>query len=201
MFALLSLGMLLILSCEPAYAHLASTRFGEFYSGLLHPWLSLEFMLSWAAIALLAGMQGIHCSRRLVIYFPAAVIVGVAISQWFGQPPWLDSAFLAAIALTGLLLAWSPSMPVNSLSLLLAISGVFFGMGNGAAELSGGALLLYICGVGVAAYLSVLLLSAATLSLTQCYMPARIVTRAIGGWIAAVGLLISGLSVQQIPLS
>ena len=43
-----------LLTPQCAHAHLVSTRFGEYYAGLLHPVITLSHLIPWLALALVA---------------------------------------------------------------------------------------------------------------------------------------------------
>jgi len=58
-----------------AEAHLVSTRFGELYSGLLHPLTTLLHLVPWACLGLLAGLQRAETSRWVPLAFPLAAPV------------------------------------------------------------------------------------------------------------------------------
>lgn len=188
------IGFFFLFFCHPAWAHLASTRFGEFYSGLLHPWLSLQYILPWLALSLLAGLQGKLMSRWLVFFFPVFVAFGVMFAYWFGQPSWLPIANLILIAAMGLLLAWSPAISPLLFTGIMLLNGLIQGVANVALELRGNEQVLYILGVCAAAYLCAVLISAVSYSSSQRYVVSRVALRAIGGWVAAVGIMVSGFS-------
>jgi hydrogenase/urease accessory protein HupE len=61
---------------EQAAAHLVSTRFGELYSGLLHPLTTLQHLVPWLALGLLGGLQAPRTARWALLAFPLAVLAG-----------------------------------------------------------------------------------------------------------------------------
>src|SRR5206468_543392 len=50
--------LLLLTQMQIADAHIVSARLGDFYAGALHPLLTLQDVVAWAALGLLAGSLG-----------------------------------------------------------------------------------------------------------------------------------------------
>ena len=65
-----------------AFAHSLSTRFGDFYGGLLHPLTSLEFGMGFLVLALLAGQQDKRGARLVLAWFIAAMFAGAIAAHW-----------------------------------------------------------------------------------------------------------------------
>ena len=177
------------LASQPANAHLVSTRFGEFYSGLLHPLTTLTHVVPWIALALLAGAHGKSSARRNLWVFPLSVAAGVLIGAGSpGLAPLLTAVNVSSIAVLGLLLALSRPLPQPLLLLLAVACGLSHGHANAAAGLDAWSLALYTTGVGCAAYLLATLLGAAAAAL-QRHGWGAVSLRAVGSWIFASGIL------------
>ena len=58
-----------LLTPQWAHAHLVSTRFGEYYAGLLHPVITLSHLIPWLALALVAGLQNTASARTALPLF------------------------------------------------------------------------------------------------------------------------------------
>ena len=54
-----------------------STRFGEFYAGLLHPLTTLVHFIPWVAFGFFCSLQNREVVRRCVWLFPLSVGIGV----------------------------------------------------------------------------------------------------------------------------
>lgn len=190
---LLLLGLALTGASNPASAHLVSTRFGEYYAGLLHPLTSLLHLVPWVAMALLATTQGARSARLNLIAFPLAVAMGVVIGV---QVPDLTApglVNLASFAVLGAVLALARPLPGPALLGLSLIFGASHGYANASTDLGAWDLGLYVAGVASAAYLLIALLGAASLTLGQ-FSWGRIGVRAVGSWILASGLLYASVS-------
>jgi urease accessory protein len=177
-----------------ANAHLVSARFGDFYVGLMHPLTAFENVLPWLALALLAGLQSVHASRGLLVLFPLAVALGAAAPQLLPGLTGITTANAASFVLLGLLAALAPRLRDDLLVTLTVLVGLTHGYDNGLARAAGGNLLLFVAGVACAAYLSLTLVTAAASRLVALRGWGTIAVRAVGSWIAAIGIMMSGLA-------
>lgn len=177
-----------------AFAHLASTRFGEFYSGLLHPYSTLTHLLPWLALGLLGGLQSPATVRWVLLAFPLAVAVGATLGSWL--PPWppVDTLNLLSFIVLGLGAALALRLGRPAFLGVAALFGISHGYANGIAELSGSERLLYIGGVACAAYVLIALVTAAAQTLAQQRQWGSIAVRAAGSWVVAVGLIFGGFT-------
>jgi len=183
---------------QTALAHLVSTRFGEFYNGLLHPLTTLPHLLPWIAIALLCGLQRrvAYASWALLI-FPGATLLGALSGSHFDQPAWIQALNLASF-LIGFLVALAVHLKPGIFIVLFALVGFTHGFANAETGLRGSDIVFYASGVAMAAYLLMTLLSAAGKSLVNQAGWGSVAVRAGGSWIAAVGILYIGF-VFMIP--
>ena len=181
---------------QTALAHLVSTRFGEFYSGMLHPVTTLLHLLPWLAIALLCGIQRQQSySKWALLLFPGATLVGALIGSQFLHPDWIYLINTTSF-LIGLLVALALKLNPLVFIALLCMFGFSHGFANGEPGLRGSDFVLYVSGVAAAAYLLVTLISAAA-KLTITRAPWGIVAvRAVGSWIMAVGILHIGFTLM-----
>lgn len=186
-----TLTLLICLSLLPqtAFAHLVSTRFGEFYSGILHPLSTLSHLLPWIAIALLCGMQRPQgYARWALVVFPVAIFFGALMGSQAVLPHWIYLLNLTSF-LVGLMVALALKLNASMFFALLLIFGFSHGFANGEPDLRGSDFVLYVSGVAMAAYLLITLLSAAArFTLTQASW-GSIALRAGGSWIMAIGVL------------
>ena len=175
-----------------AFAHLVSTRFGEFYGGLMHPLAALAHVVPWLAIGLLAGLQRQATARWALLVFPLSVGTGSLLGSWLPEFSLIQSLNLSSFVVCGLLVALALPLRKILFICLTVLFGLSHGYANGAAELQGSDRLLYICGVAVAAYLLITLVTAGVQALNQRQQWGEIAVRAGGSWIVAVGLLFGG---------
>ena len=182
-----------------ASAHLVSTRFGDYYSGLMHPLVALAHVVPWLALGLLGALQGPATARWALLSFPLAVMLGSLLGTYLPELSWINSLNLASIALIGLLVALAMRLPPSFFIAVTALFGVSHGFTNDATTLFGSNRLLYIIGVGSAAYLLIALVTASATALRQRTQWGEIVLRAVGSWIVAVGILFGGYTVLIAP--
>lgn len=182
--------LILATSSQSASAHLVSTRFGEYYSGLLHPLTTLTHLIPWIALAMMAMIQGKSEARINLLVFPVAVAIGVLLGV---QNPGLAAPVVSntvSLAILGAMLALARPLPTRAFIFLCVALGLSHGYANSVAGLDAWDLSLYVMGVASAAYLLIALLGAASVSLGQ-FPWGRVAVRAIGSWILASGLLFS----------
>lgn len=184
--------LILFLLCNTAHAHLVSTRFGEFYSGLLHPIISMIHIVPWLALALLAGFQQQRTARWNILLFPIAVLLGTFIGGLLPQTGFITGLNSLSMIILGILLALAIKMPMSLFLGLSLLTGLLHGYANGLSELSGNARVLYISGVTSIAYIVITLFSGLAYQLLKTINWSPIALRALGGWITAVGLIFSG---------
>jgi hydrogenase/urease accessory protein HupE len=180
---------LLLLAPGPAAAHLVSTRFGELYSGMLHPVTTMQHLVPWLAIALLGALQTTATARWALLAFPAAVIFGLMLANLGVMVSYIDPLNIASFVLFGVLVVLKVPMPAIVFLPVVMLFGLSHGYANAAPDLAGFPAFLYATGVALAAYLIISLVSASAHELAERHDWGRIAVRAIGSWIAAAGLV------------
>ncbi|NPU10969.1 hypothetical protein HL666_09365 [Bradyrhizobium sp. 83002] len=193
------LAAVLLAQAQIADAHIVSARLGDFYAGALHPLLTMQDVVVWIALGLLAGSLGAAGGRWLVMVFPLGLCAGLAFAVGSGVAPASPLVDAATILVLGLLLAAALRIPVTLLSAIALLLGVIRGAAN-AGELGPQSdRLLYAAGLAAAGYVTITLVMALALTLrrpeTEPVSSWRgIAVRAVGGWVAAIGLMMAGLS-------
>ncbi|WP_316161776.1 HupE/UreJ family protein [Bradyrhizobium sp. SZCCHNRI20481] len=194
--------VLLLTQAQIADAHIVSARLGDFYAGALHPLLTLQDVVVWVALGLLAGSLGAASGRWLVVVFPLGLWAGLALAAGSGVTavsPFVDAA---TILILGLLLATALRIPVVLLSVVAFVLGVMRGAANAGELVPQTDRLLYAAGLAGAGYATITLVMALALSFrrpdTEPLSSWRgIAVRAVGGWVAAIGLMMAGLSLAS----
>ncbi|WP_315797604.1 HupE/UreJ family protein [Bradyrhizobium sp. SZCCHNRI3043] len=194
--------VLLLTQAQIADAHIVSARLGDFYAGALHPLLTLQDVVVWVALGLLAGSLGAASGRWLVVVFPVGLCAGLALAAGSGVTavsPFVDAA---TILILGLLLATALRIPVVLLSVVAFVLGVMRGAANAGELMPQTDRLLYAAGLAGAGYATITLVMALALSFrrpdTEPLSSWRgIAVRAVGGWVAAIGLMMAGLSLAS----
>ena len=188
----IAIALLLILLPQLSWAHLVSTRFGEFYAGMLHPVIALNHLLPWLALALLAGLQPVANARRNLVAFPCAVAAGTVVGCLFPESPLINHLNLLAFFALGLLVTLALQLQRQVFLTLAILFGIIEGYGNGTLDVFGSGFWLYVAGVTTAAYLVMTLTSAAANWISERQQWGSIAVRALGSWIMAAGILYSG---------
>ncbi|MBK8175661.1 MAG: HupE/UreJ family protein [Rhodospirillales bacterium] len=189
------IGLLAVFLLAPAaaQAHLVSTRFGDFYGGAMHPLTAMEHALPWLAIGILAGMQGPRTGRWILLAFPLGLFVGAALAWFVPTEPIVSQANIASFAVVGLLVAAAWPLPAPVLIAAGLVFGLTHGYENGTAMTPATNHLLFILGVTTVGWVFIALTTALTTAFLQSNVGwRRIGVRAVGSWIAAVGIMLIG---------
>ena len=181
---------------ETASAHLVSTRFGELYSGLLHPLTALQHLVPWLGLGLLGGLLGSRISKWVLLAFPLSVGVGALLAGPLPAATAVDYLNLLSFVLLGLLVAVAVRLNRPTFLTLTVVFGLSHGFANGSPDLAGWPLLLYAFGVLLAAYLLIAIATAVAEVVAQRATWGKIAIRAAGSWIVAIGLVFSGYSLM-----
>jgi urease accessory protein len=191
--------MLLFAQVPAAEAHIVAIRLGDFYAGALHPLTDLQDVLLWLAMGLLAGSMGAMRGRWLVLVFPLGLLAGLALGPKIGglaANPALDATIAVVL---GLLLAAAARVPTVLLCAIAATLAVLRGAANAGDLDPTTDHLLFAAGLACAGYAAITLVMALTLAFRGPVADASkawrgIALRALGGWIAAIGLMMAGLA-------
>jgi urease accessory protein len=178
-----------------ATAHSLSDRYGDFLGALLHPLTSLDHGLALLATGLIAGQQ-ISATRRLMLaVLIGALVLGAALGM-FGMLGAIASVLstinLWSVLVLGVLVALAMPLPLVLGAALAAVVGLSHGGENG-LDL-GMPAAAALAGVGLAGAVAV----APGLFLVP-RLPVgwlRVAVRVAGSWIAAIGLIMLGLSLR-----
>lgn len=174
-----------------AQAHLVSTRFGDFYGGMLHLSLTLEHVLPLIALGLLAGLQEPRTGRWILVATPFGLLCGVLLGT--AAPNLLPIEWInkASFVVLGLLVATAWHLPLAVLAGLGWLFGLSHGYGNGLAVTAETAVVLFSAGVIACGFVLLSLVAAAIVVLSRRADWFRIAVRAAGSWIAAIGVMVA----------
>jgi len=189
--------VLMIVSMTPAQAHIVGVRLGDFYAGAAHPLTDLRDIIVWVVVGLLGGSLGVEKSRPLILLFPVGLLFGLATTLMLARP--LESGVTVSVILVSAGLALALELDVHRP--LLFIGVLVAAAPRGAANASGvGDMtnsLLFAAGMASAGYAVVTLVMASTVAFRASGGAngwRRIALRAIGSWIAAIGIMMGGVS-------
>ncbi|MET4205244.1 HupE/UreJ family protein [Bradyrhizobium sp. LA2.1] len=186
---------MLLAGASTAEAHIVAARLGDFYMGVVHPLTDLQDVVLWTATGVLAGTLGAAKGRWLIAVFPLGLLVGLALGQVFSttSTQLSDAAMMLAI---GLLLAAAAQVPAFMLCAIAFAVAVIRGAANNADLGPETDRLLFAAGLACVGYGAITLAMALTAVFTNSDGVASwrtIAVRALGGWIAAIGLMMASL--------
>lgn len=179
-----------VLVPSAAHAH-PMPGVSDFYAGMLHPIVTVEFVIPLVALGLLAGQQGRGTALALLLAVPMALVVGAAAGLGWSAPfpvPWLNnlSIVMCGIALAG---AWLLPRPVAvAIGVLPALT---VGWLNGAEIDESMSAFRFVGGVALVGFI-VIVCGVGGLRRLEVFWKDMAV-RVLGSWIAAVGILVLGL--------
>ncbi|WP_407155824.1 HupE/UreJ family protein [Bradyrhizobium sp. STM 3557] len=189
--------LLLLLHAAPAQAHIVSIRLGDFYAGALHPLTDLQDLILWTALGVLAGSLGAAIGRWLVLIFPLGLLAGMTAVHWLGTAtigPVLNASLILVL---GLLLAAAPRIPLAGLCMIAFSVALLRGAVNAADLAPQSDRLLFAAGLACVGYVMITLVMALAVAFMQPDSMTgwrSIAIRSLGGWVAAIGLMMLGLS-------
>ncbi|MFK4531577.1 urease accessory protein [Bradyrhizobium japonicum] len=186
---------MLLAGANTAEAHIVAARLGDFYMGVVHPLADLQDVVLWTATGVLAGTLGAAKGRWLIAVFPLGLLVGLSLGQVFSttSTQLSDAAMMLAI---GLLLAAAAQVPTFMLCAIAFAVAVIRGAANSADLGPETDRLLFAAGLACVGYGAITLAIALTAVFTNSDGVASwrtIAVRALGGWIAAIGLMMASL--------
>lgn len=186
----------LLTGTNAAEAHIVAARLGDFYMGVSHPLTDLQDVVLWTATGVLAGTLGASKGRWLIPVFPLGLLIGLALGPVFGavSAQLADATMMLAI---GMLLAAAVQVPTIVLCAIAFAVAVTRGAANGTELGPETDRLLFGAGLGCVGYGAITL----TMALTAAFRRTTgsvtswraIAVRALGGWIAAIGLMMASL--------
>jgi len=163
---------------------------GDFYSGMLHPLLSLDQIVPLIALSLLAGQQERRTAITVLLALPLAVIAGATAGLVWKAPGSLALFNIAAMVALGALVALSRPLPRGLLCSLAVALGLALGFALG-AEVTPDEAPRFIPGAALAS----LAVAVYGIGLVRWLKApwTRVAVRVAGSWVAAIGIMVLGL--------
>jgi hydrogenase/urease accessory protein HupE len=177
-----------------AEAHLVTSGLGPYYDGALHLLMSPSDLLGLIAVALLAGRQGAGAGRLTVFTLSVAWWIAGLVGLGLPNIPDLAAVGTVSFLIMGLLVAADVKLPPVGIAAIAAAYGLLHGLMNGTALAAAGAELSTLNGIVLAVLCLAVLTASAVVPLTAPW--ARVAVRVAGSWIAAVGMLMIGWTLQ-----
>nr|WP_249730140.1 HupE/UreJ family protein [Chelatococcus sp. YT9] len=173
---------------QAAQAHGALEGVGDFYAGLLHPFVAPAEALAIVATGLLMGRSGLAACRYGIVAFGSALAAGLAFGSMID--PGSDrttllallASIMAAVVITGL------RAPLWIGATLAVLAGVVVGIDATPSRTTPSGILL----TGLATLLAgtALITMAAGLALRAAQHWQRVAVQVAGSWIAASAILL-----------
>jgi urease accessory protein len=187
----------LLAQASPAEAHIVALRLGDFYAGALHPLTDLQDLILWGAVGMLGGTLGATRGRWLVLVFPLGLLTGLALAESFGITITGSTVDAAMVLVLGLLLATAVRIPTAALCALAFALAAVRGAANASDLGPETDRLLFAAGLACSGYAVITLVMALVLAFRGAETSAptswrKITLQALGGWIAAIGLMMVG---------
>jgi hydrogenase/urease accessory protein HupE len=183
----------LALSPLPGHAHLIETGLGPVYDGITHFALTPEDLIPALALAMFAGLRGTAHARRVMLVLPSAWLVGGLAGTLAGAPALAIPVWLPLLALGGLVAADARLSPAATAA-IAALLGITLGYANGCAMAQVGPGTRGVLGIVGTVFVITSLAAACVAAWQAGWM--RVAWRAVGGWVAASGLLLLGWSLR-----
>lgn len=180
----------ILLTAAPVMAHDGTGLAGGFIAGVLHPLTGPDHLLAMVAVGLWGAFLGRPLVYLLPVVFPAVMAFGGALGMLDVAMPPVEVGIALSVLLLGMAVALAFRAPVWAACVLVGLFGLFHGYAHGqelpsAADplgyslgfvLSTGA--LHLLGIGI--------------GLLKTRPRGELITRGLGGGIAAAGVYFLG---------
>ena len=177
-------------------AHLVNTGLGPFYDGITHLAMTPEDILPVLALAALAGLGGTARGRTLLALLPAAWLLGGLLGLRHDAE--ISMPIVSRPSHSWHQAHWSrptsASRPLSSGGSPWGSACFRISEQHGHERGGGGGGVVGLAGIVSAVFVALTLIAAFVVSLEPQW--ARVTVRVSGSWIAAIGLLMLGWSLQ-----
>jgi hypothetical protein len=181
-----------LLSIEPALAHAPLMGIGGVVGGVLHAVLIPEHGMSLVALGLVMGRQDGSARRSGEFIFLAALFLGLIAAALKVEQPLATDVLIAAIGIMGLLIAaaWTPPFLGWGLA---CIAGFALALDSAPEVTSKAEEIRMLIGSGIGAGLALAVVAELSVRLNGNW--ARLATRVLGSWMAAIAMLVVALRI------
>lgn len=179
----------------PAAAHSTVEGVNDFLAGALHVITAPEHVLAVVALALLAAQKGWERIGASALVFPASFLIAAFAGATLLPTISLTAAAGISVIALGGWVALARAAPASLFIVVAIVIGAIHGLANGAARLPQMSLLPFVGGASFAALaiLAFVIMPADWLVRKPWRWP-PIAVRALGSWIAAIGVLAIALA-------
>jgi len=176
---------LLLLLPETVHAHAEKGTIGGFVSGFVHPLTGLDHIAAMVAVGLWGAYLGAPAMWLLPVIFPMVMALGGALGVLGVPMPGVETGIALSGVALGLMVAFAARPPLWIAAVLVGFFAIFHGHAHGKEMPISANAMTYAVGFVMATGL--LHLSGIALGLLVKWPWGRVMVRATGGAIAAVG--------------
>ena len=184
------LGVLIALWPGTAAAH-PLPGVGDFYAGMLHPLMTMEYALPLVALSLLVGQQRREAAIPMLAVIPATLVLGAVGGLFVPVPAGVAWVNIGSMAVLGVMVAVNLRLPVMVAVVVSALPGATIGWANGAEVDDQMSAYRFIPGLALAGLMLTTYGVGCMRRLQKPWMSFGF--RVVGSWIAAVAVLMLGL--------
>jgi len=183
--------LILTVIAFPAQAHSGTGLAGGFISGFLHPLTGWDHLLAMVSVGLWGAILGRPLIVALPVIFPSMMVVGAFLAMLNLPFPPVEIGIALSVLVLGAVIALAWQAPVWAACVIVAVFALFHGYAHGSELPSAADPVGYSTGF----VLSTGLLHLAGIAIglvdsrTLAGIPGRTLIRALGGLIAATGLV------------
>lgn len=177
-------------ACVPAAAHSPMPGVGNFYAGMLHPWMVPAHAMAIVATGLWLGQHRLAGGKAQLL-FCVAVAAGLVIGVF---APWQRSE-LALLTVTSLIagaVVAARESPMLAVCAVVVIAGGLLGLDSQADGLSGRPLWMALAGTALSVLIGVSWMLLISDFAKRPWM--KIGLRVVASWLAAAAILVLALS-------
>ena len=176
----------LLLTGGPALAHDGTGLIGGFLSGFAHPLTGYDHLLAMVAVGLWGAFLGRPLVVVLPVVFPTVMALGALLGMRGVPLPPVELGVAMSVLVLGGLIAAAVRAPIWAACLIVGVFAIFHGYAHGQELPSAADPVGY--SVGFVSATGLLHVAGIGLGLLHARRGGRMLTRMIGGLIAAAGL-------------
>lgn len=191
LFVVVGAVVCVVFTASPAWAH-GNINADDFYTGMLHPVLHVEHILSILALGFWCGQIGQRATWIAPLVFVGSVVMGAVLGLLSVALPLADIIIYLSMVMLGLVVAARLVLNVWVIAPIVLIFGICHGWAHGAGmvgELEKPA--TYVVGLGLG--VSLLLFYSVQLVVRFKAQWMQVAVRIAGSWITATGLMVLAL--------
>ena len=178
--------LFLILGVSTVSAHTGNDTASGFVSGFTHPFFGADHIVAMVAVGLWGAFLGAPAVWLLPVVFPSVMALGGALGVMGVPIPAIETGIALSGVVLGLMVLMAARPPLWVAAVMVGGFAIFHGHAHGTELPNSASPLTYSMGFVISTGL--LHLSGIALGLLTCWPWGRILVRAGGGAIAAVGL-------------